>query len=438
MSDPYEPYGQPANPAGGQNPYGHNRGYGPPRNDQSAQPPAPPGRQPPGYGPPEPAKTATYEQQPTMYGQPPGYAEPARTAAFQPPPTYGQPPGYAEPAGYGPPPHQPHQPQQHQQPAPGQQQYDQYDQYGQPAWQAQQGRYDPSGQGQYDPRDQGQYAQPAAQYDDYGQYDQYGQPLHHGDPGGPDGPGRGPASRPPAPRKSNLGLILAGIGIFVVVAAATATFVLVRGDKSGSGTSGAPAANQTAGSGATAGQAAGGSPASGQASAGGPSSGPASTASVSVAFKYSTGQCVEITGPEDNSTIAVVTCDSSASIRKIIGVVSTGTSGNAVNDQSLCLPFKFDSDFETWEHNSNVLYCLSSTDGMHDLRYAAAGGCVYYTPSAGSYEMDCSDSRANYRVLAVLSNTSSATGCAQYKGFTEYFTSSAQDTPPFVVCGGSR
>lgn len=284
--------------------------------------------------------------------------------------------------------------------------------------------YNQSGYGQQQPQ-YDQYGQPL-QYDQYGQpvppqqpqYDQYGQPI-------PPGYGA-PGHYAPPPQSSNVGKWIGAVCGVIVVIAVVATLVVVTNKKNPPST---PLGDQTASQSALA-QTTG--PAAPTTAASAP------TAAATSQFSYALGECVQVSGPDTDSTITEVNCSPSNYTSTIVGIVSSNTTGSASSDEGLCLPFKYDTDFENPEHGSNVLYCLASTNGMHNLRYAVPGGCVYYTPTTGSYEMDCSNALANYDVLGVLANTTSTSGCNNFSGYNEYFTSPAQDQPPFVVCGKSR
>ena len=234
--------------------------------------------------------------------------------------------------------------------------------------------------------------------------------------------------QPVAPKR-NAGKWIASIGAVVVVLAVVAVVVLTKGKNSptpvGVSTAASTAVNQPTGAPAT-------------------PTDPQTTASVAPTSDtdYSMGECVDLTGPNDNITVTNVPCSTSSTSTssQIVGIVTDGTTGDPTADAPLCLPYKYDTDFEETglDDGEGVLYCLSNNNGQHDLRYAVKGSCVYYTSALGAVEVDCSNSLANYVVLAVLSNTTSHSGCDSYSDYTEYFTSATGEKPPYVDCAKEK
>jgi hypothetical protein len=229
--------------------------------------------------------------------------------------------------------------------------------------------------------------------------------------------------QPVAPKR-NTGKWIASIGAAVVVAV-VAVVVLTQSGKSPTpvavSTGASSALNQPTGAPAT--------PTDPQTTA---------SATPSSDTDYSMGECVDLTGPDENITVTSVECSTSSSSTssQIVGIVSDGTTGDPTADSPLCLPYKYDTDFEETglDDGAGVLYCLTSNNGQHDLRYAEKGSCVYYTSDSGAFEVDCSNSLANYVVIAVLTDTTSHSGCDSYSDYTEYFTSATGEKPPYVDC----
>jgi hypothetical protein len=373
-------------------------------NNPNGEPWPPGGQAPQPYGQPQPP----YDQQPE-YGQP----------------AYGQPPFGQTPTPYG------------QQPP-----------YSQP------GPFDRT-----NPFDQSQglnaapttpYGQQAAfgqqPYDQpYGQQAGYGTPSPYGQPG-PDGYGAqggqggfggqgfgGQGFYPqPVPPKKNTGKIIAGIGAVVVVIVIIAAITMhgsspsntPTGSSTVSQTPVVPSATDTDGSDSTA-----------------PDSDATTddSGSNSSDTDYTMGECVNLSGDNDNLVVTEVDCTSANSSGQVVGIVSSGTTGDPTADAPLCMPFKYDdNDFEETGDGdgTGVLYCLSATNGEHDLRYATTGSCIYRPKGDDvvTYVVDCSNKLANYVTLGVLTNTTSDSKCDNYSNDSENFFSPDGETPSYVVC----
>lgn len=159
---------------------------------------------------------------------------------------------------------------------------------------------------------------------------------------------------------------------------------------------------------------------------------------------YTMGECVNLSGAEKALTVTQVGCSAPNSSGQVVGIVTSGTTGNPTADASLCRPYKYDDDdFEVtggFADGTGVLYCLSATNGEHDLRYAVAGSCIYRP--AGSevqtYVVSCSNSLANYVTLGVLKNTTSDNACADYSGDSENLFSPIGEVPTYVVCARKK
>ena len=158
---------------------------------------------------------------------------------------------------------------------------------------------------------------------------------------------------------------------------------------------------------------------------------------------YKIGECIELSGGSDNLTAAQVACTAADSSGKVVGIVVNGTTGDPTADASLCLPFKYDdNDFEETGagDGTGVLYCLSSTNGQHDLRYAVKGSCIYRPSGTDvqTFVVDCSNPLANYVALGVLSDTTSDSACDDYSADQENFFSPNGEMPTYVVCAKAK
>ncbi|HEV2640494.1 MAG TPA: hypothetical protein VGX23_35510 [Actinocrinis sp.] len=291
------------------------------------------------------------------------------------------------------------------------------------------------------------YGQPTA-YDQQQPYDQppYGAVAPYGQPpsqGGYGDPQQGFYPQPP-PQKNNTGKLIAGIGAVVVVVAIIAAVVL-----SGGGSKPTPVAASTSTQTALASASAGATTPDSTATTApddvtttDSGSGLGSGSDLS-STSYTKGQCVNLAGDNDNLDVTVVDCSSADSDGKVVGIVSDGTTGDPTADAALCMPYQYDdNDFEETGDGdgTGVLYCLSATNGQHDLRYATKGSCIY-RPSGDdvqTYVVDCSNSLANYVTLGVLTNTTSDSGCDKYSSDQENFFSPDGETPTYVVCAKKK
>jgi hypothetical protein len=158
---------------------------------------------------------------------------------------------------------------------------------------------------------------------------------------------------------------------------------------------------------------------------------------------YKIGECIELSGSSDNLTAAQVACTAAHSSGKVVGIVTSGTTGDPTTDATLCQPFKYDdNDFEETGagDGTGVLYCLSSTNGRHDLRYAVKGSCIYRPSGTDvqTFVVDCSNPLANYVALGVLSDTTSDSACDDYSDDQENFFSPNGEMPTYVVCAKAK
>lgn len=338
------------------------------------------------------------------YGQAPGYGQPP---AYGQGPDFGQTPAYGQPPAYG------------QQPAFGQDPA-----YGQAP--------PPPGYGQI-PQDQMPqgYGQPPVPYGQpqppaYGQQPAYGQPPYGQPPmAGYENQGFYPQAGPP---KGNTGTKVAmGIAGVIVVLTVIAVVVLATGKPSPTPPLAGPPSNPVTFSLPT-GDAA-------------PTTDPATTDAASTS--YTMGECLNLAGGNSDLTVTEVDCSASDSSGKVVGIVTTGTTGDPTADASLCLQYQYDDDdFEETgiDDGTGVLYCLSATNGQHDLRYAAKGSCIYRPSGTDvvTYVVDCSNSLANYVALGVLKNTTSDDKCGNYSGDSENFFSPTGESPTYVVCARKK
>lgn len=356
---------------------------------------------------------------------------------------YGQTPDYGQPASYG-------QPPFGQSPSP----YGQQPQYGQPA------PFDQSNQSNPFDQSQGLNSAPTTPYGQqaaYGQQPQYGQtpdygqsgtggygaPSPYGQPdqggyGGQGGYGQGGFGGQgfypqPTPQKKNTGKIVAGIGAAVVVIAVIAAVALHGGGNNPSTPIGSSTVSQSPLATSTPGDVTTTAPDSVTTTDDSDSGG---------STTYTKGECVTLTGDEDDLDVEVVSC-SEKNDGQINEIVSSGTTGDPTADAPLCLPYKYDdNDFEETGDGdgTGVLYCLSATNGEHDLRYATTGSCIY-RPSGDdvvTYVVDCSNKLANYVALGVLTNTTSDSKCDKYSNDEENFFSPDGESPTYVVCAKEK
>jgi hypothetical protein len=248
------------------------------------------------------------------------------------------------------------------------------------------------------------YAQPQYGQDQYGQ-NPYAQQPYQGNPG----------FAPPASSQQKPGLgnrIAAGAGILIIVVVG----VLARGAVRHLFThhTSSPAITFSTNPSGTATNAASGSGAA-----------------------YAVGECMNLVGSV-LATDSKVSCGDSSAKYKVLSVVS-GVTGSINTDAKQCYSVAGNDDEidKTADNGTEFLYCLGSTSGKHSPRRANVGDCLDVPSSSTDYYLvGCSNSSANYVVLARFDNTNDTSKCDSVSGSTETFTLSSD--PQLLLCGKTR
>lgn len=144
--------------------------------------------------------------------------------------------------------------------------------------------------------------------------------------------------------------------------------------------------------------------------------------------QFYVGECVNTSG--SGSDFNVVDAGCSGAEFKIIYAFQN-ESGNVNNDMAQCYTVNGnDSEFENGDSGGGyTLYCLNSLNGDYSPRRAAVDNCL---SSSGTYEVDCTDSRATWIVIGRINGTTNTKGCSQFGSYdySYYWTQS----PAFVLC----
>jgi hypothetical protein len=135
------------------------------------------------------------------------------------------------------------------------------------------------------------------------------------------------------------------------------------------------------------------------------------------------GDCIDATGTT-HVTDTRVDCSDATADYKVLSVVPD-VSGDLASDSPKCYSVTGDdTEFETsGADHQPALYCLSSTIDRHSARRAEKGDCIDSSASGDvSYLVGCSDSAANYVVVARVSGTVDTSKCDIYPGATGSLT----------------
>jgi hypothetical protein len=146
---------------------------------------------------------------------------------------------------------------------------------------------------------------------------------------------------------------------------------------------------------------------------------------------FAVGDCMDLTGAAELIDTKV-DCTATTANYKILAMIND-VSGTLAIDSPKCYSVSGDDmEFETTgADNHPALYCLASTIDRHSARRAQQGDCIDSSSTGdASYLVDCSDSAANYMVVARISGTDETSKCDIYAGATGSLTISA---PPEVL-----
>jgi hypothetical protein len=153
---------------------------------------------------------------------------------------------------------------------------------------------------------------------------------------------------------------------------------------------------------------------------------------------YAVGECMDLQGT-DSATDKKVACTDSTANYKVLQVFPDVT-GTISTDAQQCFSVSGNDDEldKTGADGTTVyLYCLGSTSDKHSPRRAQVGDCLDAPSSATDFFLvACSDSAANYVVLARYNGTNDTNKCNSVNGSTESFTLS--NAPQVLLCGKQK